>query len=193
VTDAEKVAVILGVITPEQFAVLTPGLAPAKRAAYLEPLVATARQCDINTPRRFAAYLAQLLHESGGLRYFEEIWGPTPAQERYEGRRDLGNTQPGDGKRYKGRGPIQLTGRANYALYGELLGLPLVEQPELVATPAVGFLVAARFWLEKDCNTLADLGTKAAFVTITRRINGGKNGLEDRLARWARAKRLLGV
>jgi putative chitinase len=70
------------------------------------------REFEVTTPLRQAAFLAQLAHESGQFRFMEEIWGPTPAQRRYEGRRDLGNIQPGDGFRYKGRGPIQITGRA---------------------------------------------------------------------------------
>jgi putative chitinase len=179
-------------MTPEQFAALTPTLSPAKRAAYLPLLEAAARAEEINTPLRMAAFLAQLLHESGELRYFQELWGPTDAQQRYEGRKDLGNTQEGDGFRFRGRGPIQLTGRANYRRFGALLGLPLEEQPELAATPRVGFQIAAAYWRARGCNALADRGTKAAFVTITRRVNGGTNGLQDRLARYRAARRVLG-
>jgi putative chitinase len=180
-------------MTLEQFEELTPGLSPAKRAAYLPLLLEAAREAEITTPVRLAAFLAQLLHESAGLRYFQELWDPTPAQRRYEGRLDLGNTEPGDGERFKGRGPIQITGRANYAKYGALLGLDLVNQPELAAKPSVGFRIAAAYWTDKRLNALADRGTKAAFITLTRRINGGVNGLEDRLARWRVARRVLGV
>jgi putative chitinase len=181
------------VITPEQFAELTPTLPPAKRAAYLPLLLDAAKRGNINNAQRLAVFLAQLLHESSGLRYFEELWCPTPAQLRYEGRQDLGNTQPGDGERFKGHGPIQITGRANYARYGRMLGVDLVANPELAATPRLGFALAVAYWTDKALNKLADLGTKAAFVTITRRINGGTNGLEDRLARWREARRVLGV
>jgi putative chitinase len=180
-------------VTLEQFAELTPGLDSARRTAYLPLLLAAARDAEIITAPRLAAFLAQLLHESGGLRYFEEIWGPTPAQLRYQGRQDLGNVHPGDGLRFKGRGPIQITGRANYAHYGLAIGVDLIAEPALAAQPAIGFKLAAAYWNAKKLNQLADLQTKPAFVTITRRINGGINGLEDRLARWKAAKRVLGV
>src|SRR5215467_14480028 len=108
----------------------------------------------------------------------------------YEGRRDLGNTQPGDGKRYKGRGPIQLTGRANYRRAGKALGLDLEKDPAKAADPAVGFRVAGWFWKTHGLNELADKGD---FREITRRINGGYNGLASRQAFYKKAKEVLGV
>lgn len=102
-------------------------------------------------------------------------------------RSDLGNTQAGDGRRYKGRGPIQLTGRSNYRTYGKLLGLPLESKPAMAAEPKVGFRLAALFWQRIDGNRLADQGN---FREITRRINGGFNGMEDRNNRHAAIKRL---
>ncbi|KQM18373.1 glycoside hydrolase family 19 protein [Novosphingobium sp. Leaf2] len=134
---------------------------------------------------RLAHFLAQVSHESGGFRYMEEIWGPTAAQKGYEGRADLGNTQPGDGLRYKGRGPLQLTGRANYRDYGKRLGLDLEGNPALAATPAVGLLIALEYWRSRNLNALAD---KDDVVGITKRINGGTNGLNDRKARLAQIK-----
>jgi putative chitinase len=178
-------------VSPAQFAALTPGLEAAKRALYLPLLTAAAAQHGITTPVRLSAFVAQLLHESAGLQYFEELWGPTPAQERYEGRVDLGNTEPGDGKRFKGRGPIQITGRANYARYGKLLGLPLEQDPALAATPAVGFAIAGLYWVRNGLNELADRNTLQSFKQITKRINGGFNGLEDRVARWRLAQKVL--
>lgn len=118
----------------------------------------------------------------------EEIWGPTPAQKRYEGRRDLGNVHPGDGSRFRGRGPIQITGRANYQKYGDLLGIDLVNSPMLAASKEVAFRIAGSFWKTHGLNDLAD---SEKFVDITKRINGGLNGLEDRQARYARAKAAL--
>jgi putative chitinase len=134
---------------------------------------------------RLAHFLAQVTHESGGFRYMEEIWGPTDAQRRYEGRADLGNTKAGDGFRYKGRGPLQLTGRANYRDYGARLGLDLEGNPALAATPEVGLRIALEFWKVKGLNALAD---KDDIVGITRRVNGGSNGLTDRTAKLAQIK-----
>lgn len=143
---------------------------------------------QINTPARAAAFLAQVGHESGQLRFLREIWGPTPAQTRYEGRADLGNTQPGDGKRFMGRGLIQITGRANYAACGAALGIDLIAQPELLETPVHASASAAWFWLKNNLNRFADRGD---FVGLTRAINGGTNGIGDRRALWERAKAAL--
>lgn len=132
---------------------------------------------SITSQARAQMFLAQILHESGGLRFFEEIWGPTAAQHGYEGRRDLGNTRPGDGKRYKGRGPIQLTGRANYRSFGPQLRLDLEENPELASQHAIGWRIAGLYWKSRGCNELADKGD---FIAVTKRINGGTNGLADR-------------
>lgn len=130
---------------------------------------------------RFVHFLAQLAHESGNFRYMEEI----ASGAAYEGRKDLGNIQVGDGKRFKGRGPIQLTGRSNYRKYGQKLGIDFEKNPEIVAIPSVGFLVACEFWSANGLNNLAD---KDDLLTITRRINGGTNGLADRNAHLAKLK-----
>ncbi len=151
---------------------------------------------EINTPARQAAFLAQVAHESGRLRHVREIWGPTPAQSRYEGRKDLGNTQPGDGYRYRGRGLIQTTGRANYA--GTTRGLRQVApeapdfeaKPEALEAPRWAALSAAWFWHSRGLNDMADVGE---FMRITRKINGGTNGYDDRLRLWEGAKQALGV
>jgi predicted chitinase len=151
---------------------------------YLEPLQEAMQEFEINTPLREAAFLAQLGHESGELRYMEEI----ASGAAYEGRKDLGNTELGDGKRFKGRGPIQITGRANYKKYGEMLGLDLIADPEMAADPNVTFRLAGAFWKDKKLNPLAD---KQEFKAITKRINGGYNGLVDREKYYARAKKAL--
>lgn len=106
----------------------------------------------------------------------------------YEGRKDLGNTQAGDGKRFKGRGPIQLTGRANYRRYGQQLGIDFENNPEIVAIPSVGLLVACKFWSDNDLNVVAD---RDDVTTITRRINGGLNGLQDRKDKLKLIKSML--
>lgn len=140
-------------------------------------------------PLRMAHFLAQAAHESDGFRTTVEYWGPTAQQRGYEGRSDLGNTQPGDGRRYMGRGIFQLTGRDNYARYGQKLGLDLVNQPELAAEPPISFRIACHYWLAKGLNALAD---KDDLVGITRRINGGENGLADRQRYYLRARALWG-
>ena len=141
-----------------------------------------------DTPLRFAHALAQLGHESGGFRYMEEIWGPTAAQKGYEGRADLGNTVAGDGYRYRGRGPIQITGRANYRTYGRALGIDLERRPELASAPSIGLQVSAAYWTARGINAIADRDDVEA---VTRAINGGLNGLSDRKARLVAAKALL--
>lgn len=141
---------------------------------------------EINTPERQAAFLAQLGHESGRLRYVEEL----ASGRAYEGRADLGNSEPGDGARYKGRGLIQITGRGNYAKASDALGVDFISDPELLERPDYACLSAGWFWATHGLNELADTGD---FRKITRRINGGYNGLADRLALWDEAKIALGV
>lgn len=171
-------------ITPDLIRSLVPTVSAAQAAQVAAALADPAERAGITTRARVAAFLAQLAHESAGFRYLEEIWGPTPAQRRYEGRADLGNTQPGDGYRYRGRGWIQLTGRHNYRTYGALLGLPLEVQPDLAAQPGTAARIACAYWDQRKLNALADVGD---FVGITRRINGGLNGLPDREAYHRRA------
>jgi putative chitinase len=163
-----------------------PHLLPQRAASLLPFLDAACTEAEIVTPLRLAAFLAQLAHESAELRYFEEI----ASGAEYEGRLDLGNLMPGDGSRYKGRGPIQLTGRTNYRAAGVALGLDLEAHPEQVATPAVGFRVAGWFWTSHRLNVLADVGH---FRSITRVINGGLNGELSREAYYTAALRALGV
>jgi putative chitinase len=136
------------------------------------------------TPLRMAHFLAQLAHESDGWRAMEEY----ASGAAYEGRKDLGNDRAGDGPRYKGRGPIQITGRANYRRYGQKIGIDLEAHPEVAALPSVGMLTAALFWDDRGLNELAD---RDDVLGITRKINGGLNGIDDRRARLAAAKALL--
>ncbi len=156
------------------------------RARDFAPLLdAAMAEFEINTPQRQAAFLAQVGHESGGLHWLVEIWGPTDSQRRYESRYDLGNVAPGDGFRFRGRGLIQLTGRANYRQAGQALGVDLESNPERLGEPELACRSAAWFWREHGCNDLADAGD---FEKITRRINGGLNGYPQRLGLWEAAK-----
>lgn len=184
-------------LTSEQLQSIMPRLTAARNRELLPFLTAAMSEFAIETPARAAAFLAQVAHESGQFRFMEEIWGPTDAQKRYEPvtrlSQDLGNIDAGDGKRFKGRGPIQVTGRANYRRFGDLLGVDLIADPARAASPDVGFRVAGLYWSKRGLNELADAATDEAFVTITKRINGGTNGLADRQALYAVARRVLGV
>lgn len=144
----------------------------------------------IDTPLRIAAWLAQISHESAQLCRTVEIWGPTDAQRRYEGRADLGNVRAGDGERFKGRGLIQITGRANYAAYSRSAGIDFTALPEQLAQPTHAALSAGWYWRERGLNALADARD---MVQITRRINGGENGLRARLDIYRVACQTLGV
>ncbi len=171
-------------VTASQLRRVMPNLSLGKARAYVPHLNRAMAEAGITTKKRKAMFLAQLAHESAQLRYFEEI----ASGAAYEGRRDLGNVRPGDGRRYKGRGPIQLTGRANYRAAGKALGLPLEAKPKMAARPSVGFRVAAWFWESRGLNRYADRGD---FRGVTLRINGGYNGYADRVKYYQRALRAL--
>lgn len=130
---------------------------------------------------RLAHFMAQLMHESGNFRYMEEI----ASGAAYEGRRDLGNTVAGDGRKFKGRGPIQLTGRANYRSYGRIIGIDIERHPDVAALPSIGLWTALEYWRQNNLNALAD---RDDLTTITKRINGGTNGLNDRRNKLAQVK-----
>ncbi len=136
---------------------------------------------DINTQLRIAHFMGQVTHECAGFRTTEEF----ASGAAYEGREDLGNSNPGDGKRYKGRGLIQLTGRANYRKIGALLDLPLENQPELAAEPVNSLKIACEYWKSRNINSAAD---RDDLVKATRLVNGGLNGLEDRRNYLQKAK-----
>lgn len=173
-------------LTPEQLKKIIPYAGP-RAGVFLEPLNDAMDEFGIDTPMRQAAFLAQIAHESGSLCYVREL----ASGQAYEGRSDLGNTEPGDGVRFKGRGLIQITGRGNYrtvskALYGD--NQTLLLHPELLEDVVPACRSAAWFWWSHGLNALADTG---AFRAITRRINGGMNGQPDRLAFYATAKEVL--
>ena len=141
-------------------------------------------ESGINTGLRAAHYLGQIAHESGELRYTEEL-GSGAA---YEGRRDLGNIHRGDGRRFKGRGVIQLTGRANYEAYRRYCGFDVVARPELLSRPLGAVRSSCWYWRTKGLNALAD---DDDFIGVTRRINGGLNGYGQRLRYLRLAKEAL--
>lgn len=190
-------------IFPDVLRRIMPRCPEPKLALYAQELSFAASEHEIWTVTRLAAFLGQLALESGELQHWVEIADGTA----YEGRAALGNTEPGDGPRYKGRGPIQLTGRANYRAAGAALQVDLEGSPELAAEPAHGFRVAAWFWRAGagqrlsaaakkrlgagvDLNQVADRGD---FEGITLAINGGLTHHDRRLAYYHRALEVLGT
>jgi len=150
----------------------------------------------INTKPRIAAFLAQVGHESARLKYTSELWGPTATQRRYEGRKDLGNIYKGDGSRFRGHGLIQTTGRYNHRRVTQrlrarfpTLGVPDFEaEPKLLTLPRWAALSAADYWDMIGGNQMADAGQ---FKLLTKRINGGYNGLADREKLWKQFRQVL--
>ncbi len=142
----------------------------------------------LTTPLRIAHFLGQTCHESGGYRWLRELWGPTIAQINYEKNLRLGNTLRGDGERYLGRGIIQITGKGNYREASNRIGIDLVANPELAERPDIAVLTACDFWAAHELNALADDDDVHA---VTRKINGGLNGIAERLALTAKAKAIL--
>jgi putative chitinase len=172
-------------MTPAELASMMP-FGSNRATNFAVPLTDAMAEFEIDTPRRQAAFLAQLAHESGSLRYVKEIADGSA----YEGRKDLGNTSPGDGVKYRGRGLIQVTGKANYTACGLALGLDLLSSPELLETPENACRSAGWFWQWKKLNEHADADR---FGALTRAINGGYNGLDDRISHWLRIRRILGL
>lgn len=151
---------------------------PAKMAKYHGPIKRAMAAYEINTGQRVAHFLAQVGHETNSLLWETEL----ASGAKYEGREDLGNTQKGDGKKFKGRGLIQLTGRANYAAYGKDKNLDLEKNPELVATDVeLNADVAGWYWKKRELNLWAD---KNDIKTISKKVNGGFNGYADRIRRF---------
>lgn len=173
-------------ITHEELRQVMP-LAGHRIDTFLEPINDTLTVYDISTPLRISAFLAQVAHESGELRYVREL----SSGQEYEGRADLGNTLEGDGIRFKGRGLLQITGRANYRLCSEEMfdDFRLVVTPELLEEPQHAAMSAGWFWSRRNLNNLADMKDIRG---ITRAINGGYNHLAEREVYYARAQEILG-
>ena len=185
-------------------------------AKWLNPLNETFAKYDISTPLRQAAFIGQCAHESNNFTRLEEglnysasrlmaVWPsrfPTLeaaapyannpeklADKVYGGRADLGNKEDGDGFKFHGRGCIQLTGRDSYERCGEAIGVDLIGQPNLLVEPLYACLSAGWFWNKKGLNVLADA---QEYGQMTRRINGGLVGLDDRIVKITKAKQVLG-
>jgi putative chitinase len=180
---------------------------------WFEPLQETFEKYQINTPKRQACFLGQTMHESGGYKFLREnlnysakaLMNTWPSRfpdmdtaEKYERQPEkiankvysgrMGNTEDGDGAKYIGRGLIQLTGKDNYKAFGEAIGEDLVSNPQLVEQPRYAALSAGWFWNKRGLNALAD---DMDITTLTVRINGGKIGIDDRIAKINKALDIL--
>jgi putative chitinase len=156
-----------------------------KRDDLLKAINLTLREFDIQTPLRIAMYLAQVIHETGGFKFFTAL-GSCEYFKQYDGL--MGNTEPCDSAKFRGRGFIQITGKHNYTLAGKALGLDLVHNPDEAAELDTEARIAGWFWSEHELNDLADLGD---IVAVTKRINGGTNGLEDRIGWYLKTTSVL--
>lgn len=187
-------------ITKEQIRKISPHVTNSAADKFVPYINKYAVAYGVTTPQRMAAFLAQLLHESGPFVYVQEI----ASGKAYEGRKDLGNVIKGDGVKYKGRGLIQLTGRANYEAFSKYLynDTRLLDTPQLVETPELAVQAAYWFWsVRNDLNLIADkpetwtiTSNKKVYgktAWITKKVNGGQNGLSDRLKYYAAAKKVL--
>lgn len=180
------------ILTLDQLLRISPGTPKERMETFLPHLNTYLPQYGIDTPVEVASFLAQVLHESGGFKWLREIWGPTKAQARYEGRADLGNVLQGDGKRFMGRGLIQVTGRTNYDRMSREMfkDKRLLENPDILATPEYGTLSACIYWKWRKMDLIDD---DDSIREETKRVNGGYNGLSEREEYFTRAKSVLGV
>lgn len=187
-------------MTEEQLKKIFPQIKPEKLKLYTAAFNEVLPEFHMNTPKRIACFLGQVGHESAQLRYDKELgskWNkkdPKDANEPvgtlYEGRKNLGNTEPGDGPKFIGRGILQLTGRANYTAYGKKLGIDLVGNPDLASDPVVATKIACQYFKDRG---LIELSDKLDVDTITERVNGkAKLGLEERKAYTQKALDVLG-
>lgn len=203
-------------ITAEQLKRIVPTLSENRCKEYLPYLLQTMSEFEINSPSRVAAFIAQTAHESAGYSAFLEnlnysaqallnTWPKRFTQESaalyarqpekianhvYSNRLENGDEANGDGWRYRGRGVIQTTGRINYKACGIGLNLDLIVSPELLEQPLNSFRSAGWYWKSRNCNSFADSGD---FVGLTKAINGGLNGLDDRRVYYTRAKTTFGI
>jgi len=173
-------------LTSTQLKKIYPYSTEANRLIYLPHINRYADLYGLGSYERMCAFLAQIGHESGQLHYVEEL----ASGKAYEGRKDLGNVFAGDGVKYKGRGLIQITGRANYTKLTKEFGIDFINHPEWLKEPEYAVLSAFWYWKDRDLNRYCNLN-EADFKILTRRINGGYNGYAERLKIWEKAKEVL--
>jgi putative chitinase len=172
------------IVTADQLMQVMPQAGARRVNEFVAALDNAYAEWEIDSRLRVSHFLAQLAAESIQLTYTAEI----ASGVRYEGRADLGNTQPGDGMKFKGRGLIQVTGRANYTACAKALNLPLLDHPELLELPIYAASSAGWFWKTHGCNELADHDDLYA---VTRRVNGGLNNIADRSIFYNRARKAI--
>jgi putative chitinase len=208
----------MSILTPSILSACLPSLVDPD--AWADALSLATDQFDITSPARVAAFLAQIAEESNALRQLVEdldystirlmeVWpnrfataaAAAPyahlpqklANHVYAARLGNGDEASGDGWRYRGRGLLQITGRANYQIVSGALNHGFVDNPDDLGTVSWAALAAAHYWRSHGLNVLADLGTDASFIAITRAINGGEAGLDSRRLYWTRARAALGI
>lgn len=207
------------VINKEQLKNCIPKISDVNLEKYLIPLNTTLEKFNINTSQRICNFLAQVTHESNSFiavvenlnysakgllqifpKYFTQenvaFYAHNPekiANKVYSNRMNNGDEKSGDGWRYKGRGPIQMTGKTNYQSLSAYFNIDFVHSPELLELPINGCLAAGWFWYSRELNKLADINTEESLKQITKKINGGYNGLEDRVKNWNICKKALNI
>jgi len=177
-------------ITKKQLKAISPNTPDTRIDAFIHHLNTYMPKYGIDTPVEVASFLAQVLHESGGLKWLREIWGPTAAQAKYEGRKDLGNTELGDGKKFMGRGLIQLTGRANYKrMSKDMFGDErLLKTPDLLSTAEYAVQSACIYWQWRKMDLIDD---DRDIKAETKAVNGAYNGIADRQQYFDKALQIL--
>ena len=178
------------ILTKDILALTMPNAGMTRVELFAAPLAKAMASYQVDSELEIAAFVATIAEESGELHFLREIWGPTSAQLNYEGSVALGNTQPGDGHRYLGRGLIQVTGRENYQRMGALMDLPLIEQPQLLEEPVYAAFSACAFWWDRGLNNVA---ARSDFKRVTRLVNGGLTNYARREIFYVRAKEALGI
>ena len=175
---------------PLTVALVNIGVRTSRAKEFANPLALAMQEFGITTPLEQSAFLANGLHETMMLCCLREIWGPTPAQKKYENRPEMGNTKPGDGYLYRGGGFMHLTWCVNYTSTGKAIGVDLKNNPERVAEPTIACRTAGHYWRSRGLNAVLSAG---GFIAVVKSINGGTNGLADRERLFALLKKELGV
>lgn len=185
----------MNLLTKEQLKKIMTHVTELNIQKYLDALNNAMEKFEINTPKRQAAFLSQIAVESGELRFDTEL--PSAANgfdfSKYENKKILGNNQPGDGAKYRGRGLLQLTGRDNYFHFSKKLkevgiDVDLILEPELAKRPDISVIIACQYFIDRKINELADTGD---ITEVCKKVNGGLNGINARINFYNKAISVL--